>query len=167
METKIKRAGIGKYIKAWYNNPKGPFLYDYPIVYADGYISRIISDSKDRIPYGILIGRWIVSLLEPEKMCYHEAAKYCSGLRFISKKGSLPSIYLLRKIKRNFEKINLLIERIGYASSKISCDYYLSSAKDTEYEGCYITIRMNESDVVLEFAAEPQEKACIRPVFHL
>jgi hypothetical protein len=162
MEAKIKRPCIWKRLKARLGFAP---VFSYPIVYSDGYISRLKSDFGLRTPHGILIGRWIVLLFEPSKMCYNDGSKFCKNLYFAGEKGRLPSIYLLKYIKRNFNKINDLILSIDGAP--IEHGYYLSSELDKEFEYHYTAVRMNTSDVVLEYALHSSEKANIRPVFHL
>lgn len=162
MKQKIKRPNVWMRLKAWMGVIPA---FEYPIVYADGYISRAKSDLALRTPYGILIGRWIVSLAEPSKMNFDDGIRFCKDLCFAGKKGYLPKVCLLKHIKRNFTRINDLISCVGGAP--IGCGYYLSSQSDTEFSGHYTAVRMNNSDVVLEYALHSSEKANIRPVFHL
>ncbi len=67
--------------------------YCYPVVYTDGFISRLIEDKKERIPFGIVVNKEIIILEEPDsKMNALQAEEYVEKL-FFCRKGCYSSLF--------------------------------------------------------------------------
>ena len=103
--------------------------FPYFVVYTDGYISCKKEDLSNRTPWGILIGNEIVSINEIDaEMTASEIDAYCSSSFFAGQDLVLPSFRTLKKIKRNVQEINTLIEELGGTPFKSywyrSCESY-------------------------------------------
>lgn len=88
--------------------------HPYHIVYTDGLISPVISDSEDRDVYGILFGSYIFPLHAPKtEMTVGKAIIYCQKVVFANRKATLPSIDVLRYIRSDKERINQMFKSLG------------------------------------------------------
>ncbi len=102
--------------------------YCYPVVYTDGFISRLIKDSKERVPFGIVVNGEIIILEEPDsKLTAQQAEDYVEKRFFAGKDATLPSFGTLSVIKKNIHKINKLMKELG--GKEFKGGWYRSSSK--------------------------------------
>lgn len=110
--------------------------FDFPVVYYDGLISRRQDDIKDRNPWGIKIGNFILHLYEPPKLTFSDAEKYAAKQAFAGRKPEVLTYKALTAVKNNLKKVNWLLERLG--GDPLQKDWYRSATigKNTPNYAC-------------------------------
>ena len=152
--------------------------YSYPVVYTDGFISRLIEDKKERVPFGIVVNNEIIILEEPEgKMNALQAEEYVEKRFFAGKDATLPSFNTLSIIKKNVHKINALMRQLGgkefrggwyRSSSKLDRGYSLKKPSPNLLVGKNILMQhMNTNHGVLMPFCEDDDLTFIRASFVL
>ncbi|MCM1324642.1 MAG: hypothetical protein NC218_11015 [Acetobacter sp.] len=109
--------------------------YNYPVVYTDGLISYVVSDGKNRTPWGIAIGDYILALKAPEEpLTKEEANRYNKNVLFAGYEAENLDIEVLRYIFKNAGIFNRLLKKLGGTPLK-NYDYLSSNLVGREKNG--------------------------------
>lgn len=138
-------------------------LYEYPVVYTDGLISRCKKDKAGRKPWGILFRNRIVALNDaPEKMTFAAAEHYCQDAVFAGEYCVVEDFELLERLNKQIYKINRLLQELG--GTPLKNDYYLSR---TLCARGHDVVKMNGlKNRNIRYAA-PEDRVCFRPMIDL
>lgn len=140
--------------------------YRYPVVYTDGLISYVVSDGKNRTPWGIAIGEYIIALDAPtEEMTIQEARDYCKNIVFAGRKATLPSIETMRYLVRESAKFNKMLKTLG--GSPLQFSDYLSSTTEKDGQFSLMSINFSEGRCTMQTHYSTDNKVCIRPAINL
>lgn len=78
----VKRNFLQEILYKWYRFRKS--RYAYPVMYADGMVSRLKCDRIGRVPLGVIFENHLITLEDsPTKMLWNEAMAYCRSLQVL------------------------------------------------------------------------------------
>ena len=88
--------------------------YPFPVAYTDGLMSFCRQDTVGRVPWGLILGKYILKLVDnPQPMEITQTEAYCKNIVFCGQRAILMPIELLRYIKRNVCAINSALSELG------------------------------------------------------
>lgn len=73
--------------------------YAYPVMYADGTVSRMKCDGIGREPLGVILEKHLITLTDsPTKMLWNEAMAYCRSIKVLGRECNGGHIDFWKKI---------------------------------------------------------------------
>lgn len=140
--------------------------YSYPIVYTDSLMSYVVEDGKERTPWGIAIGDYILSLKAPEEaMPINKADTYCQNIVFARRKASLPCLEQMRYIIKNAGRISKLLHELG--GTPLHHNNYLTSSSMHEKKFSRLSIDFQREFRSIQEHLSPENPVHIRPVISI
>ncbi len=108
----LRTYGFWTTLKCFFTRP----CYAYPVVYTDGLLSQVVSDGKDRTPWGIAIGDYVIAIHAPkEEMSLSEIRQHNKTIVFADHRAGFLDIETLRYVRRNIKIFNKMLKTLGGA----------------------------------------------------
>ncbi len=140
--------------------------YYYPVVYTDGLISYVVEDGKERTPWGIALGDYIIALNAPEEeMTIRDAKRYCETVVFARRKAVVPSLEVMRYIVRNAGTISKMLTTHG--GTPLHHSNYLTEDSENAYKLSLYSVDFRRGRCAIQANYCLENKISIRPAIEI